>query len=100
MNSQDIRVKAKLRGYTLEQLAAALNYSRKGFYNLVADDSMPLSVYKKMCELLQVPFGTFVLDETKEKKVRSTDALQTIMHRLDELEYIIQHPGSQLRKKP
>lgn len=98
MNGKAIRVRAKLRGFTLEQLAAALNYSRKGFYNLIVDDSMPISVYLKMCELLQVPFGTFVLDEKTDKKVRTSDRLDAILDKLDELQYILQHPGSQLHK--
>lgn len=98
MNGKAIRVRAKLRGLTLEQLAVALNYSRKGFYNLIVEDSMPISVYLKMCELLQVPFGTFVLDEKTDKKVRSVVRLDVILDKLDELQYMLQHLGSQLCK--
>lgn len=95
MDSKLIRLKAKLRGYTLEQLATQLNYSRKGFYNLIADDSMPLSLYIKMCDLLQVPFGTFVFNEQKGGKKRPSEKIDRVLDKLDEITYLIQHPSSQ-----
>lgn len=96
MDSKLIRVKAKLRGYTLEQLANQLNYSRKGFYNLITDDSMPLSLYLKMCDLLQVPFGTFVLNEEKGRKKHPYEKkIDLVLDKLDEISYLIEHPPGQ-----
>lgn len=58
-----------MHGYTLEDLSNEIGYSRSGIYRACKNDTIKLSSYMKLCELLSVPLGTFVLDVTDVQKV-------------------------------
>lgn len=65
-----------MHGYTLEDLANEIGYSRSGIYRACKNNTIRLSSYMKLCELLTVPLGTFVLDDTNNEKVANTGLLE------------------------
>jgi transcriptional regulator with XRE-family HTH domain len=72
-------------GLSQNDLAAKLNYTRDGLYKAISRDTIPVVKYKLLCELLNVPFGTYLLDEKEEDFVADTGRILVLVDKLEKL---------------
>ncbi|HBZ67552.1 MAG TPA: hypothetical protein DEO70_12010 [Bacteroidales bacterium] len=72
-------------GLSQSDLALKLEYTRDGLHKAITRDTIPVVKYKLMCELLDVPFGTYLLDEKKVEMVAGSGQILKLIGQLEDL---------------